>query len=182
MAGGPESPGFQPFLPRFSHKSRPTSDSGRLRPSDCRRLRLRSSSGVVSSDLLHCCLPTPFVRLSPQLVVSFACTRLLPQDRRRLAHVDGPAPTRLSCLRLVALRQYCAWPPIGAGSRPLVFTLLLSPSPVPLFRSPAPLPFVCRILPPLSLMRWRPTIACSGARAARVRPLPLTPSRAPADA
>jgi hypothetical protein len=31
-------------------------------------------------------------------------------------------------------------------------------------------------------LETRPTSACSGARAARVRPLPLTPSRAPADA
>ena len=84
MAGGPESRGFQPFLPRFSLKSRPTSDSGRLRPSDRHRLRLRSSSGVVSSELLHCCLPTPIVCLSPQLVASFACTPLLPQDRAAL--------------------------------------------------------------------------------------------------
>ena len=52
----------------------------------------------------------------------------------------------------------------------------------PLFRGRAHSPCVCRALQTLTLMRWRPTSACSGARAARSFRLPLTPLRAPADA
>ena len=141
-----------------SLKTRPNSDDGSAR---------RSSSVVTSSELLHCRLLTHIGHLSSQPVVPPSWTPLFPLDRRCVARFDGAAQLVPTCFRLVALRHDCAGPPIGAGSSLLLRAQLLSSLPHPPCRCRAPLPSVCRALPPVSLMRWRPTIACSGARAAR---------------
>ena len=129
----------------FSLKTRPKSFRGRL--------RRRSSSGR--------CLPSFSIAV---FRLRFTACRLFPScltpeldsflwTAAALLTLTPLGLLVFSCLRLVALRHDCAWPPIGAGSCPLVFTLLLSPSPDALFRSRAPLPFVAS---------YRPCPSCDG--------------------
>ena len=91
---------------------------------------------------------------------------------------------RLALARALLLRsgRDIVGPPGWRRAGWSLLTLLLAPRPHPPCRGRAHWPCVCRALQARSLKRWRPTSACSGARAAKSFRLPLTPLRAPADA
>ena len=128
-----------------SLKTRPNSDDGCVR---------RSSSAVMSSELLHCRLPTHIGHLSSQPVVPPSWTRLLPLDRRCVARFDGPGQLVPTCLGL----SLCAMTALGRLSARVA---RFSSAPISCLHSLTRRSIV-GLYCPLFVVPYRPSPSCDG--------------------